>query len=169
MGRRENSFKRKTVTRWALSYLFALLIPLLLILVASLVTLYFNSSSLTYSNEITASLVQRSFFDVLDSINQIKAEIVVDSDFQEIRTTSDLAELSSLALSYHVSDIRRLNQINSNIDELFLFNSENDWYINDQGWGKITEMAESEYLSLSQKEIDNKLLRVVDDVYIIRA
>ena len=165
MTKKGYSFKKKTLTRWMLSYLFSTLIPLLLVLVASLIMLFVNSSALTYSNEITAEYIQRSFSDVLERMNQIKAEIIVDSDFVEIRTASDLSEISSLSLFYHASDIRRLAQTSSNISELFLFSPTNDWYINESTWGKISEMSAKSSLPMSQDEIDKMLKREIWDVY----
>lgn len=166
MARKEKSFKNRTLTRWTLSYLLATLIPLLLVLIASLVTLYFNSSSITYSNGITASYVQQSFRSVLTRTNEIKAEIIVDTDFDELRSATQLNHIPSLDLSYHASDIRRLEQVSSNIDRLFLFSPRNNWYIADQSWGKITEMEDFSYLPISQERINEILLKDVWDVYI---
>lgn len=165
MTKKGHSFKKKTLTRWTLSYLFATLIPLLLVLIASLIMLFVNSSALTYSNQITAQYVQRSFSDVLERMNQIKAEIIVDSDFMEIRTASDLSKISSLSLFYHSSDVRRLAQTSSNISELFLFSPTNDWYINENTWGKISEMADRSNSPMSQEEIDRMLTKEIWDVY----
>lgn len=165
MVRREHSFKKKTVTHWTLSYLFATLIPLLLVLVVALLTLYMNSSSITYSNTITASYVQDSFRSVFSRINEMKAEMIVDTDFDEIRNATSLSEMSSLELSYHASDIRRLELASTNVESLFLFSPQNDWYITNHSWGKISEMAENGYLTLSQKKIDEFLRREIWDVY----
>lgn len=165
MTKKGHSFKKKTLTRWTLSYLFATLIPLLLVLIASLIMLFVNSSALTYSNQITAQYVQRSFSDVLERMNQIKAEIIVDSDFMEIRTVQDLNTIPSLSLFYHASDVRRLAQTSSNISELFLFSPTNDWYINESTWGKISEMADKSNSPMAQEEIDRMLTKEIWDVY----
>lgn len=165
MVRKEQSFKRKTVTHWTLSYLFATLIPLLMVLVVALLALYMNSSSITYSNNIAASYVQDSFRNVLTRINEMKAEIIVDNDFNDIRNAASLSEMSSLELSYHASDIRRLELSNTNIERLFLFSPQNDWYITHHSWGKLSEMAENGYLSLSQDDINEFLRSEVWDVY----
>ena len=166
MEKRKHSFKRKTVTRWALSYILSTLIPLILILGLILATLYFNSSALTYSNSILASFVQRNFRDVLNRINEIKLEIIVDSDFERLRTADYLNTISSLNLSYHSADIRRLEQTSATVNKLFLFSPQNNWYLSAQTWGDINEMALMEVLPLEQNEIDQILRRDIWDVFI---
>ena len=166
MGRKNHSFKRRTVTRWALSYLLATLIPLFLVLAAALVTLYLNSSSVTYSNNITASYVQRTFHDVLSRINEMKAEIIVDSNLEELRRVETLSQISSLDLSYRASDIRRLEQSSSTVSRLFLFSPKFDWYISNQSWGRISEMALMSFLPFPQEEIDLMLKKEIWDVSI---
>ena len=166
MAKKTQSFKRRTLTRWTLSYLIATLIPFIMVLASVFVTLYYSSSSVTYSNSITASYVQRTFRDVLTRINEIKAEIIVDSDFAELRTTEKLGDIPALDLFYHASDIRRLEQTATSVDRLFLFSPMNDWYISDQSWGRISEMAMMDYLPLPQEEIDRIMRREIWDVYI---
>ena len=151
--------------RWTLSYLLSTLIPLLMVLLLALLTLYFNSSAVTYSNSIAASYVQRNFRDVLTRINEIKSEIIVDSDFDILRNVNYLNEISSLNLSYHAADIRRLEQTSSSVNKLFLFSPTNNWYISDQSWGVISEMALMEVLPLEQSEIDKILRGEIWDVY----
>ena len=141
MTRKGQSFKKKTVTRWTLSYLLATFIPLLLVLVTALVTLRINVSSVTYANQITASLVQSSFSDVIERINEIKAEIIVDTDFDELRTAQSLGGISSLDLYYHTADIRRLEQTTGTVETLFLYSPVYDWYISDQEWGALGSLA----------------------------
>ena len=165
MKEKKQSFKRRTVMRWTLSYLLSTLIPLLMVLLLALVTLYFNSSAVTYSNSIAASYVQRNFRDVLTRINEIKSEIIVDSDFDILRNVNYLNEISSLNLSYHAADIRRLEQTSSSVNSLFLFSPTNNWYISDQSWGDISEMALMEVLPLEQKEINTILCGEIWDVY----
>lgn len=166
MVKKTHSFKRRTVTRWMLSYLLSIMIPLFMVLVTALVTLYVNSSSITYSNTITASYVQRAFRDVLNRINEIKAEIIVDSDFDEVRTATQLNHISSLDLSYHASDIRRLEQTSANVNGLFLFSPENDWYISDHSWGRISDISMESFLPLPQDTIDLMMRREIWDVHI---
>ncbi|MGN1164602.1 MAG: helix-turn-helix domain-containing protein [Candidatus Ornithospirochaeta sp.] len=166
MARKNHSFKRRTVTRWTLSYLLATLIPLFLVLAAALVTLYVNSSSITYSNNITASYVQSSFHDVLSRINEIKAEIIVDSELEELRRVEKLNEMSSLDIFYRASGIRRLEQSSTTVERLFLFSPECNWYISSLSWGEISDMAEKTVLSLSQETIDSMLKKEIWDVYI---
>ena len=121
MTKKGQSFKKKTVTRWTVSYLLATFIPLLLVLAVSLVALSVNVSSVTYANTITASLVQNSFSDVMERINEIRAEMIVDSDFDELRSAGFLDGISSLDLYYHTADIRRLEQTSSVVENLFLY------------------------------------------------
>ena len=166
MAKRTHSFKRRTITRWTLSYIIATLIPFILVLASVMVALYYSSSSVTYSNSITASYVQRTFRDVLTRLNEIKAEIVVDSDFDELRSVEKLSDIPSIDLFYHASDIRRLEQTSSSVEKLFLFSPINDWYVSDQSWGRISEMALMEYLPLSQGRIDSVLRHEIWDVYI---
>ena len=166
MAKRTHSFKRRTITRWTLSYIIATLIPFILVLASVMVALYYSSSSVTYSNSITASYVQRTFRDVLTRLNEIKAEIVVDSDFDELRSVEKLSDIPSIDLFYHASDIRRLEQTSSSVEKLFLFSPINDWYVSDQSWGHISEMALMEYLPLSQGRIDSILRHEIWDVYI---
>ena len=166
MAKRTHSFKRRTITRWTLSYIIATLIPFILVLASVMVALYYSSSSVTYSNSITASYVQRTFRDVLTRLNEIKAEIVVDSDFDELRSVEKLSDIPSIDLFYHASDIRRLEQTSSSVEKLFLFSPINDWYVSDQSWGRISEMALMEYLPLSQGRIDSILRHEIWDVYI---
>ena len=155
MAKGSHSFKKSTVRRWTLSYLLATLIPLFLVAAASLATLYKNSSFITYSNNITASFVQSSFRDVLSRINEIKAEIIVDTDFEDIRNLENLDDISSLDLFYATSDIRRLEQTSTTVNSLFLFSPTGDWFITNQIWGRLSHMAEDFSLSFSQKEIDD--------------
>ena len=75
-----------------ISYLVATLIPLFLVCIGAFVVLSMSSSFITYSNNITASFVQSSFHDVLSRINEIKAEIVVDTDFDKVRDMNDISE-----------------------------------------------------------------------------
>ncbi|MBQ0070897.1 MAG: helix-turn-helix transcriptional regulator [Spirochaetales bacterium] len=164
MARREHSFKRRTLTRWMLSYLLATLIPLLLILVTAIVTLYVNSSSITYSNTITASYVQRSFHDVLNRINEIKAEMIVDNDFDEVRSAKQLNQFSSLDLSYHAADIRRLEQTSTLVEKLFIFSPINDWYISDQSWGRLSELSTRMDLLLNQDVVNGAMREEIWDV-----
>lgn len=166
MRKKTHSFKRKTVTRWALSYLLSTLIPLLVVLVFALITLYFNASAITYSNSITSSYVQKTFRDVLTRINEIKAEIIVDSDFKALLSLESLDKVSMLNLSYHASDIRRLEQTNTSLNKLFLFSPINDWYIADQSWGNISEMALMEFLPLEQEKINQIMRGEIWDVYV---
>lgn len=151
MGKRVSSFKKRTVTRWVLSYLFATLIPLVMVLIASIVTIYMNSSSMTYSNQITSSYAQSSFQDVMDKINEIKAEIVVDDDFDLVRPSKDLSEFTSLELYYRTSSIRRLEQSSSIIDHLFLFSPRYDWFISGENWGSIS------YIDFGSPRLSNAL------------
>lgn len=169
MAKGSHSFKKSTVRRWTLSYLLATLIPLFLVAAASLATLYKNSSFITYSNNITASFVQSSFRDVLSRINEIKAEIIVDTDFEDIRNLENLDDISSLDLFYATSDIRRLEQTSTTVNSLFLFSPTGDWFITNQIWGRLSHMAEDFSLSFSQKEIDDIMSEEIWDVKILEA
>ncbi len=165
MTRKGQSFKKKTVTRWTLSYLLATFIPLLLVLVTALVTLRINVSSVTYANAITASLVQSSFSDVIERINEIKAEMIVDTDFDELRTAESLEGISSLELYYHTTDIRRLEQTTGTVETLFLYSPVYDWYISDQEWGSLESLASSS-VGLTEGEVGNYLRAELSDVTI---
>ena len=165
MTRKGQSFKKKTVTRWTLSYLLATFIPLLLVLVTALVTLRINVSSVTYANQITASLVQSSFSDVLERINEIKAEMIVDTDFDELRTAESLEGIPSLELYYHTADIRRLEQTTGTVETLFLYSPVYDWYISDQEWGTLESLASSS-VGLTEDEVGNYLRAELSDVTI---
>ncbi len=154
MTKKGKSFKKRTVKRWTLSYLLSTLIPLLLVLVASLVMLRFNLSSVTYANAITAEYVQSSFSDVIERINEMKAEMIVDSDFDEIRSATELSAISSLDLYYHTADIRRLEQTSSTVEKLFLFSPQYNWYISDYEWGSLDSISSSSSLGLSSLEAD---------------
>ena len=165
MTRKGQSFKKKTVTRWTLSYLLATFIPLLLVLVTALVTLRINVSSVTYANQITASLVQSSFSDVIERINEIKAEIIVDTDFDELRTAQSLGGISSLDLYYHTADIRRLEQTTGTVETLFLYSPVYDWYISDQEWGALGSLASSS-VGLTEGDVGNYLRSEIWDVSI---
>ena len=165
MTRKGQSFKKKTVTRWTLSYLLATFIPLLLVLVTALVTLRINVSSVTYANAMTASLVQSSFSDVLERINEIKAEIIVDTDFDELRTAESLDGISSLDLYYHTADIRRLEQTTGTVETLFLYSPIYDWYISDQEWGTLGALASSS-VGLTEGDVESSLRDEISDVTI---
>ncbi len=165
MTRKGQSFKKKTVTRWTLSYLLATFIPLLLVLVTALVTLRINVSSVTYANSITASLVQSSFSDVIERINEIKAEMIVDTDFDELRRAESLEGISSLDLYYHTADIRRLEQTSLTVETLFLYSPVYDWYISDQEWGNLDSMSSSS-VGLSSGEVGSFLRNEIWDVSI---
>ncbi len=164
MAKKGQSFKKKTVTRWTLSYLLATFIPLLLVLAVSLVALSVNVSSVTYANTITASLVQNSFSDVLERINEIKAEMIVDSDFDELRSAQSLEGISSLDLYYHTADIRRLEQASSVVENLFLYSPVYDWYISDQEWGSIDGVGAGS-LGISAEEAGKYLGKEIWNVY----
>ena len=164
MTKKGQSFKKKTVTRWTVSYLLATFIPLLLVLAVSLVALSVNVSSVTYANTITASLVQNSFSDVMERINEIRAEMIVDSDFDELRSAGFLDGISSLDLYYHTADIRRLEQTSSVVENLFLYSPVYGWYISNLEWGSL-ESVESSSLGISAEEEEKYLGKVIWDVY----
>ena len=164
MARGSHSFKKSTVRKWMISYLVATLIPLFLVCIGAFVVLSMSSSFITYSNNITASFVQSSFHDVLSRINEIKAEIVVDTDFDKVRDMNDISEVSSLDLFYSSSDIRRLEQSSSKVKELFLYSPAKDWYISNQSWGGTNEMAKSLSLSSDNAESESILREEIWDV-----
>lgn len=166
MAKKRLSFKKKTVTGWTLSYLLMTLIPLLLVLIGALVTLSVNVSSVTYANSITASLVQNTFSSVLERINEIKAEMIVDPDFDELRTAQSLEGISSLDLYYHTADIRRLEQTSSVVESLFVFSPVYNWYVSDLDWGALDSIASSNSLKLTSGEVDGYLKKEIRDVYI---
>ncbi len=166
MTKNGSSFKKKTVTRWMLSYLLATFIPLFLVLLASLVMLSVNVSSVTYANTITASLVQNSFSDVMSRINEIKAEIIVDSDFNELRTAHSLDSISSLDLYYHTADIRRIVQTSTVVEKLFIYSPVYNWYVSDTDWGTLDGVSSLESLSLTVDEIEKYLGSEIWDVYV---
>ncbi len=159
------SFKKKTMTRWALSYLLVTIIPLLLVIAAFLVTLSANISSVTYANSVTASLVQKSFSSVFERINEIKAEMIVDPDFDELRSSDGLEKISSLDLYYHTADIRRLEQTSTVVAKLFVFSPVHDWFVSDMEWGRIKTMSENSSLGLGSDEVEKMLGREITDIY----
>lgn len=166
MAKKRLSFKKKTVTGWTLSYLLMTLIPLLLVLLGALVTLSVNVSSVTYANSITASLVQNTFSSVLERINEIKAEMIVDPDFDELRTARSLEGISSLDLYYHTADIRRLEQTTSVVENLFIYSPVHNWYLSDMDWGSLDSVSSSDSLNLTAEEAGSCLEREIWDVYI---
>ncbi len=166
MAKKRLSFKKKTVTGWTLSYLLMTLIPLLLVLLGALVTLSVNVSSVTYANSITASLVQNTFSSVLERINEIKAEMIVDPDFDELRTAQSLEGISSLDLYYHTADIRRLEQTSSVVENLFVFSPVYNWYVSDLDWGALDSISSSNSLKLTSGQVGKYLEREIRDVYI---
>lgn len=166
MTKKRLSFKKKTVTRWTLSYLLSTFIPLLLVLAAALVMLSVNVSSVTYANSITASLVQNSFYDVLSRINEIKAEMIVDSDFDELRRAQSIDDISSLDLYYHSSDIRRLEQTSGIVEKLFIYSPVYNWYVSDMDWGNLDSIASSGSISISSSDVEKCLKSERNDVYI---
>lgn len=166
MAKKGLSFKKKTVTRWTLSYLLMTLIPLLLVLLGAFVTLSVNVSSVTYANSITASLVQNSFSSMLERINEIKAEMIVDPDFDEMRSAQSLDGMSSLDLYYHTADIRRLEQTSSVVESLFIFSPVYNWYVSDLDWGKLDSIASSDSLKAVSGEVGKHVGEEIRDVYI---
>ncbi len=166
MAKKRLSFKKKTVTRWTLSYLLATLIPLLLVLLGALITLSVNISSVTYANSITASLVQNSFSGFFLRVNELKAEMIVDPDFDELRSARNLDGISSLDLYYHTADIRRLEQTSSVVENLFVFSRAGNWYVSDTDWGELDSIASSSSLKLTAEEAGRYLEKEINDVYI---
>ena len=166
MAKKRLSFKKKTVTRWTLSYLLATFIPLLLVLLGALITLSVNISSVTYANSITASLVQNTFSGFFMRVNELKAEMIVDPDFDELRSARSLDGISSLDLYYHTADIRRLEQTSSVVENLFVFSRAGNWYVSDTDWGELDSIASSSSLKLTAEEAGRYLEKEIDDVYI---
>lgn len=166
MAKKRLSFKKKTVTRWTLSYLLATFIPLLLVLLGALITLSVNISSVTYANSITASLVQNTFSGFFMRVNELKAEMIVDPDFDELRSARNLDGISSLDLYYHTADIRRLEQTSSVVENLFIFSRAGNWYVSDTDWGELDSIASSSSLKLTAEEAGRYLEKEIDDVYI---
>ncbi len=166
MAKKRLSFKKKTVTRWTLSYLLATFIPLLLVLLGALITLSVNISSVTYANSITASLVQNSFSGFFLRVNELKAEMIVDPDFDELRSARNLDGISSLDLYYHTADIRRLEQTSSVVENLFVFSRAGNWYVSDTDWGELDSIASSSSLKLTAEEAGRYLEKEINDVYI---
>ncbi len=166
MTGRKRSFKSRTVARWILSYLLIAFVPLVAILVISVISIGINSSSLTKANETAVSYVQKSFETVFNEVNSIKAEILMDPDFTDIRNATRYSDFSSVYLNDRKTDLRHIELSNTALKGMVLFSPLLDWYVTGGEWGQVSTMATtSMYLSLSQEEINSMMLSEIRDVY----
>ncbi len=168
MAGRKRSFKRRTVARWTLSYLLIALVPLAAVLSLAVISLRLNSAALMKANEVAVSYVQQSFETVFNHVNSIKAEILMDSDFMDIRNASSSDEFTSVYLNDRKTDLRHLELSDNSVNDIILFSPFLDWFVTGDDWGKVSSMATASlYLPLPQSEIDSLMLKDIRDIHIV--